>query len=189
MKYLIYSLLFCFGLITNFLNLEAQNCIDPSKVNSDQVCPTLYSPVCGCDGRTYNNLCEAQKKGITSTKKGKCPAGTIPTPINKPCVDKSKVNPQQNCPTLYNPVCGCDGRNYNNSCEAEKMGITSVKKGKCPAGTPVIPMECVDEAKINPQQTCPTLYSPVCGCNGKTYNNLCLAQKAGVTSTKKGKCK
>lgn len=36
------------------------------------------------------------------------------------------------CPTVYEPVCGCNNVTYGNSCEAECHGITDYTTGKCP---------------------------------------------------------
>ena len=46
------------------------------------------------------------------------------------CIDPNP-NKAVGCIEVYQPVCGCDGKTYPNSCYAEREGIKKWKEGKC----------------------------------------------------------
>lgn len=284
----------------------AQNCIDPTLIDTTKFCTTLYDPVCGCNGTTYPNACVAKNYyGITSFTPGTCGTGTCEAvkpnfkweldsaqPLKVTFVDKTETGGGQitrwtwkfsdgTTSDVQNPVKVFTTPGVQKACLEVRVVLSNTTvceksicyelnltgstpcTGECPfsifyefsgkvlrakltgnsttlpspiswsydngavtrtgtvfeyelpvmndrhqlCATYTVPgttrtcttctafragvakAACRDSSFIQPNTVCPTVEQPVCGCNGETYRNACMALSMnGVTQWRYGPC-
>ncbi|MCB0542558.1 MAG: PKD domain-containing protein [Saprospiraceae bacterium] len=58
------------------ITLAEPGCVNNCMINPTVFCPSIYAPVCGCDGVAYGNECEAMSSGLSSWWAGDCSVNT-----------------------------------------------------------------------------------------------------------------
>lgn len=124
-------------------------------------CPAVVDPVCGCDGETYDNACYAAASGVNVASEGACDGG-IGIGLSSDTAESTS--------RIGRALCGKDRCGIGEYCDRVTCGS---EDGVCRAR----PQECYE------------VYAPVCGCDGRTYDNNCVAARRGVDVDTLGACK
>ncbi len=66
--------------------------------------------------------------------------------------------------------------------------LSCEKKSDCVTPPSVQSGICIDSNLIGNSDECIEIYDPVCGCDGITYDNYCVADSSGISSYVSGEC-
>jgi hypothetical protein len=144
-------------------------------LRDDLACPLYLDPVCGCDGQTYGNGCEAYAAGVNVARRGAC---AVACNVGEPCGDGRFcelpdgvcasgldaglcVDVPEACIDLWDPVCGCDGQTYGNDCDRRAAGVSKSHDGPCRVECEFA-CDCYADPERKLRDDCPLL-CPGCG--------------------------
>jgi hypothetical protein len=160
---------------------------NPYYLAAKSGCPISDRPVCGVDGKTYQNECFLTVAGVRKSYDGWCidlEGGNEHYPCHEPNCHKrvdvfaeteehgfgpfAEWSPQRLCPCNDNQylVCGSNGITYANLCRAKCVGVAPVQIGPCGVFYYKPPKDKLC--------TCPFRQEKVCAKSGVTYESTCV---------------
>ncbi len=144
-------------------------CISQTQ-NSEIVCAEIWAPVCGTDGNTYSNECFANAAKVDILHAGECDSKPI----------ENMSNPAStNCINLGGTL------NIVQS-ENGEIGYCNLPNGQICEEWALFNKECGYD--VDQPTACTMEYAPVCGNDGNTYSNKCMADVANVQVLHGGEC-
>lgn len=162
-----------FGVL-NTTDSSAQACVDSTLINLNALCTTLWAPVCGCNGVTFGNDCEAVNfGGMTSWVEGEC-TGTAVDCFDLGGFDFGACDMFMGV-ALINGTCqGISGCGWESG--GVDYSVYSFSSEEDCAASCGSDSECIDPSLADPMVDCDIFDPhPVCGCDSITHLNDCVA--------------
>ncbi|MEP7125815.1 MAG: Kazal-type serine protease inhibitor domain-containing protein [Byssovorax sp.] len=183
---------------TDFCSIANGVCLTPKSLGfcktKPDACAQVLSPVCGCDGKTYSNSCEASIAGISVAAAGVCGAtcggvtaakcsaaefcNFAPGSCGNVTPSGACLTPPTSCAGVSSPVCGCDRKTYKSSCEASMAKVPLFSNGECACGGP-------DNLACEDGRFCQL---PLGACLGPSATGSCKLPPTDCTAVKSPVC-
>jgi hypothetical protein len=165
-----------------------------------QVCTRIFDPVCGCDDRSYGSACEAHGNGVSVKSGGLCGAAECSAAGGSLAFSDGASDPS--CPEGEEqwpigggdePALCCLGGSQGATCggiAGLRCATTEFCNYELAAGGQGCDGSIADASGVceTLPEICTDEYTPVCGCDRRSYSNACSAHAAGVAVMREGSC-